>query len=146
MKTWFQNQRMKFKRCQKESQWVEKGMYLPQVRESPLPCALFPPVRDPLFCVEKCIMSKTVVFLIFTAQVYRFYSSIYSKPALATDITLSTYFQVKNWLERVTKAYSCCFYSQHGVPRHVGLGISNFRSYDFRYYISIVRMMWTENN
>ncbi|NXA60572.1 NANOG protein, partial [Mohoua ochrocephala] len=30
VKTWFQNQRMKFKRCQKESQWVEKGMYLPQ--------------------------------------------------------------------------------------------------------------------
>ncbi|NXM69941.1 NANOG protein, partial [Serilophus lunatus] len=29
VKTWFQNQRMKFKRCQKESQWVEKGMYLP---------------------------------------------------------------------------------------------------------------------
>ncbi|NXJ96514.1 NANOG protein, partial [Corythaixoides concolor] len=30
VKTWFQNQRMKFKRCQKESQWVQKGMYLPQ--------------------------------------------------------------------------------------------------------------------
>ncbi|NXP18414.1 NANOG protein, partial [Scytalopus superciliaris] len=30
VKTWFQNQRMKFKRCQKESQWVEKGIYLPQ--------------------------------------------------------------------------------------------------------------------
>ncbi|NWW81988.1 NANOG protein, partial [Climacteris rufus] len=30
VKTWFQNQRMKFKRCQKESQWVEKGMYVPQ--------------------------------------------------------------------------------------------------------------------
>ncbi|KAJ7419863.1 Homeobox protein NANOG [Willisornis vidua] len=30
VKTWFQNQRMKFKRCQKESQWVGKGMYLPQ--------------------------------------------------------------------------------------------------------------------
>uniref|UniRef100_A0A8C3BCT1 Homeobox domain-containing protein n=1 Tax=Cairina moschata TaxID=8855 RepID=A0A8C3BCT1_CAIMO len=30
VKTWFQNQRMKFKRCQKESQWVEKGMYLSQ--------------------------------------------------------------------------------------------------------------------
>ncbi|OXB56293.1 hypothetical protein ASZ78_002118 [Callipepla squamata] len=30
VKTWFQNQRMKFKRCQKESQWVDKGMYLPQ--------------------------------------------------------------------------------------------------------------------
>ncbi|XP_009874230.1 PREDICTED: homeobox protein NANOG-like, partial [Apaloderma vittatum] len=30
VKTWFQNRRMKFKRCQKESQWVEKGMYLPQ--------------------------------------------------------------------------------------------------------------------
>ncbi|NXW57053.1 NANOG protein, partial [Eurystomus gularis] len=30
VKTWFQNQRMKFKRCQKESQWVEKGVYLPQ--------------------------------------------------------------------------------------------------------------------
>ncbi|NWV38713.1 NANOG protein, partial [Grantiella picta] len=30
VKTWFQNQRMKFKRCQKESQWVEKGLYLPQ--------------------------------------------------------------------------------------------------------------------
>ncbi|XP_068811259.1 homeobox protein NANOG isoform X1 [Struthio camelus] len=30
VKTWFQNQRMKFKRCQKESQWVEKGTYLPQ--------------------------------------------------------------------------------------------------------------------
>ncbi|NXH13200.1 NANOG protein, partial [Bucco capensis] len=30
VKTWFQNQRMKFKRCQKESQWMEKGVYLPQ--------------------------------------------------------------------------------------------------------------------
>ncbi|NXE15149.1 NANOG protein, partial [Lophotis ruficrista] len=30
VKTWFQNQRMKFKRCQKETQWVEKGMYQPQ--------------------------------------------------------------------------------------------------------------------
>ncbi|NWT57718.1 NANOG protein, partial [Erythrocercus mccallii] len=30
VKTWFQNQRMKFKRYQKESQWVDKGMYLPQ--------------------------------------------------------------------------------------------------------------------
>ncbi|NXL34632.1 NANOG protein, partial [Glaucidium brasilianum] len=30
VKTWFQNQRMKFKRCQKERQWVEKGAYLPQ--------------------------------------------------------------------------------------------------------------------
>ncbi|NXF93327.1 NANOG protein, partial [Eubucco bourcierii] len=30
VKTWFQNQRMKFKRCQKESQWVERGVYLPQ--------------------------------------------------------------------------------------------------------------------
>ncbi|NWS32142.1 NANOG protein, partial [Polioptila caerulea] len=30
VKTWFQNQRMKFKRCQKESQWGDKGMYLPQ--------------------------------------------------------------------------------------------------------------------
>ncbi|NWH70493.1 NANOG protein, partial [Piaya cayana] len=30
VKTWFQNQRMKFKRCQRESQWVEKGVYLPQ--------------------------------------------------------------------------------------------------------------------
>ncbi|KAJ7397637.1 Homeobox protein NANOG [Pitangus sulphuratus] len=30
VKTWFQNQRMKFKRCQKETQWVEKGLYLPQ--------------------------------------------------------------------------------------------------------------------
>ncbi|NWW34214.1 NANOG protein, partial [Panurus biarmicus] len=30
VKTWFQNQRMKFKRCQKESQWVDKGMYVPQ--------------------------------------------------------------------------------------------------------------------
>ncbi|XP_009705934.1 PREDICTED: homeobox protein NANOG-like, partial [Cariama cristata] len=30
VKTWFQNQRMKFKRCQKESQWVEKGVHLPQ--------------------------------------------------------------------------------------------------------------------
>ncbi|XP_057284946.1 homeobox protein NANOG-like [Pezoporus wallicus] len=30
VKTWFQNQRMKFKRCQKESQWVEKGLYPPQ--------------------------------------------------------------------------------------------------------------------
>ncbi|KAM9292968.1 homeobox protein NANOG-like [Morus bassanus] len=30
VKTWFQNQRMKFKRCQKESQWVEKEVYLPQ--------------------------------------------------------------------------------------------------------------------
>uniref|UniRef100_A0A8C5TSF4 Homeobox domain-containing protein n=1 Tax=Malurus cyaneus samueli TaxID=2593467 RepID=A0A8C5TSF4_9PASS len=30
VKTWFQNQRMKFKRCQKESQWMEKGMYLSQ--------------------------------------------------------------------------------------------------------------------
>ncbi|NP_001139614.1 homeobox protein NANOG [Gallus gallus] len=30
VKTWFQNQRMKFKRCQKESQWVDKGIYLPQ--------------------------------------------------------------------------------------------------------------------
>ncbi|NXF61762.1 NANOG protein, partial [Ciccaba nigrolineata] len=30
VKTWFQNQRMKFKRCQKESQWVEKRVYLPQ--------------------------------------------------------------------------------------------------------------------
>ncbi|NWV04051.1 NANOG protein, partial [Ptilonorhynchus violaceus] len=30
VKTWFQNQRMKFKRCQKESQWVDKGLYLPQ--------------------------------------------------------------------------------------------------------------------
>ncbi|XP_009956362.1 PREDICTED: homeobox protein NANOG-like, partial [Leptosomus discolor] len=30
VKTWFQNQRMKFKRCQKERQWVEKGVYLPQ--------------------------------------------------------------------------------------------------------------------
>ncbi|NWI52911.1 NANOG protein, partial [Calyptomena viridis] len=30
VKTWFQNQRMKFKRCQKESQWVEKASYLPQ--------------------------------------------------------------------------------------------------------------------
>ncbi|NXA11553.1 NANOG protein, partial [Sapayoa aenigma] len=30
VKTWFQNQRMKLKRCQKEGQWVEKGMYLPQ--------------------------------------------------------------------------------------------------------------------
>ncbi|XP_054245846.1 homeobox protein NANOG-like [Indicator indicator] len=30
VKTWFQNQRMKFKRCQKESQWVEKGVYLSQ--------------------------------------------------------------------------------------------------------------------
>uniref|UniRef100_A0A8C3MKN8 Uncharacterized protein n=1 Tax=Geospiza parvula TaxID=87175 RepID=A0A8C3MKN8_GEOPR len=30
VKTWFQNQRMKFKRCQKESQWMDKGMYLPQ--------------------------------------------------------------------------------------------------------------------
>ncbi|NXK67941.1 NANOG protein, partial [Sylvietta virens] len=30
VKTWFQNQRMKFKRCQKESQWSDKGMYLPQ--------------------------------------------------------------------------------------------------------------------
>ncbi|XP_059673204.1 homeobox protein NANOG-like [Gavia stellata] len=30
VKTWFQNQRMKFKRCQKERQWVEKGMYLSQ--------------------------------------------------------------------------------------------------------------------
>ncbi|NXO64099.1 NANOG protein, partial [Phainopepla nitens] len=30
VKTWFQNQRMKFKRCQKESQWADKGMYLPQ--------------------------------------------------------------------------------------------------------------------
>ncbi|XP_033369100.1 homeobox protein NANOG-like [Parus major] len=30
VKTWFQNQRMKFKRCQKESQWVDNGMYLPQ--------------------------------------------------------------------------------------------------------------------
>ncbi|XP_008501434.2 homeobox protein NANOG [Calypte anna] len=32
VKTWFQNQRMKFKRCQKESQWMEKGVYLPQNR------------------------------------------------------------------------------------------------------------------
>ncbi|NXN97347.1 NANOG protein, partial [Rhinopomastus cyanomelas] len=30
VKTWFQNQRMKFKRCQRENQWVEKGVYLPQ--------------------------------------------------------------------------------------------------------------------
>ncbi|XP_010182532.1 PREDICTED: homeobox protein NANOG-like [Mesitornis unicolor] len=30
VKTWFQNQRMKFKRCRKESQWGEKGVYLPQ--------------------------------------------------------------------------------------------------------------------
>ncbi|NXO92373.1 NANOG protein, partial [Certhia brachydactyla] len=30
VKTWFQNQRMKFKRCQKESQWMDKGLYLPQ--------------------------------------------------------------------------------------------------------------------
>ncbi|NXT66709.1 NANOG protein, partial [Chaetops frenatus] len=30
VKTWFQNQRMKFKRCQKESQWADKAMYLPQ--------------------------------------------------------------------------------------------------------------------
>ncbi|NXJ68443.1 NANOG protein, partial [Rostratula benghalensis] len=30
VKTWFQNQRMKFKRCEKERQWVEKGVYLPQ--------------------------------------------------------------------------------------------------------------------
>ncbi|NWZ38279.1 NANOG protein, partial [Brachypodius atriceps] len=30
VKTWFQNQRMKFKRCQKESQWADKGMYPPQ--------------------------------------------------------------------------------------------------------------------
>ncbi|KFQ45307.1 Homeobox protein NANOG, partial [Nestor notabilis] len=30
VKTWFQNQRMKFKRCQKETQWVEKGVYPPQ--------------------------------------------------------------------------------------------------------------------
>uniref|UniRef100_A0A8C0ULK5 Homeobox protein NANOG-like n=1 Tax=Cyanistes caeruleus TaxID=156563 RepID=A0A8C0ULK5_CYACU len=30
VKTWFQNQRMKFKRCQKESQWLDNGMYLPQ--------------------------------------------------------------------------------------------------------------------
>ncbi|NWT03309.1 NANOG protein, partial [Mionectes macconnelli] len=30
VKTWFQNQRMKFKRCQKESQCMEKGLYLPQ--------------------------------------------------------------------------------------------------------------------
>ncbi|XP_005155180.2 homeobox protein NANOG [Melopsittacus undulatus] len=30
VKTWFQNQRMKFKRCQKESLWMEKGMYPPQ--------------------------------------------------------------------------------------------------------------------
>ncbi|NXO26675.1 NANOG protein, partial [Cisticola juncidis] len=30
VKTWFQNQRMKFKRCQKESQWADKGMCLPQ--------------------------------------------------------------------------------------------------------------------
>ncbi|XP_005493213.2 homeobox protein NANOG-like [Zonotrichia albicollis] len=30
VKTWFQNQRMKFKRCQKESQWMDKGVYLPQ--------------------------------------------------------------------------------------------------------------------
>ncbi|NXP47555.1 NANOG protein, partial [Heliornis fulica] len=30
VKTWFQNQRMKYKRCQKESRWVEKGVYRPQ--------------------------------------------------------------------------------------------------------------------
>ncbi|NXL89099.1 NANOG protein, partial [Alectura lathami] len=30
VKTWFQNQRMKFKRCQKESQWVDKGMCMSQ--------------------------------------------------------------------------------------------------------------------
>ncbi|NWR72963.1 NANOG protein, partial [Centropus unirufus] len=30
VKTWFQNQRMKFKRCQRETQLVEKRMYLPQ--------------------------------------------------------------------------------------------------------------------
>ncbi|XP_005531099.1 PREDICTED: homeobox protein MSX-1-like [Pseudopodoces humilis] len=30
VKTWFQNQRMKFKRCQKESQWMDNGLYLPQ--------------------------------------------------------------------------------------------------------------------
>ncbi|NXU58196.1 NANOG protein, partial [Turnix velox] len=30
VKTWFQNQRMKFKRCQKERQWIEKGVFLPQ--------------------------------------------------------------------------------------------------------------------
>ncbi|NWU92909.1 NANOG protein, partial [Upupa epops] len=30
VKTWFQNQRMKFKRCQRENQWVDKGVYLPQ--------------------------------------------------------------------------------------------------------------------
>uniref|UniRef100_A0A8C3XX43 Homeobox domain-containing protein n=1 Tax=Chelydra serpentina TaxID=8475 RepID=A0A8C3XX43_CHESE len=32
VKTWFQNQRMKFKRCQKETQWMEKGTCLSQVR------------------------------------------------------------------------------------------------------------------
>ncbi|KAH1164677.1 hypothetical protein KIL84_008123 [Mauremys mutica] len=30
VKTWFQNQRMKFKRCQKETQWMEKGTRLSQ--------------------------------------------------------------------------------------------------------------------
>ncbi|NWW91591.1 NANOG protein, partial [Rhynochetos jubatus] len=30
VKTWFQNQRMKFKRFQKESHWAGKGLYLPQ--------------------------------------------------------------------------------------------------------------------
>ncbi|XP_019399703.1 PREDICTED: homeobox protein NANOG-like [Crocodylus porosus] len=30
VKTWFQNQRMKYKRYQKESQWIEKGTCLPQ--------------------------------------------------------------------------------------------------------------------
>ncbi|XP_065427636.1 homeobox protein NANOG-like isoform X5 [Chrysemys picta bellii] len=30
VKTWFQNQRMKFKRCQKETQWMEKGTCLSQ--------------------------------------------------------------------------------------------------------------------
>lgn len=120
----------------------KKGCIYHRWENSPF-CLLyiFPLVRDPLFCAENCIMSKTVVFLMCTEQVYRFYSSIYFKPALATEIMLSTYFQVKNWPERATEAYSCWLSSQHG-----GLGISNFRFIITEIIRPIAGMMWTENN
>uniref|UniRef100_A0A670ZBR6 Homeobox domain-containing protein n=1 Tax=Pseudonaja textilis TaxID=8673 RepID=A0A670ZBR6_PSETE len=51
VKTWFQNQRMKFKRTQKETLWMRKGMCQIQVIGQPLLTLIKKMLRDSFFIV-----------------------------------------------------------------------------------------------